>query len=53
MGGMSETQNMNIGAQFDPQQMKTVLGRNKPLPVGAFRNVDDYLGHIRALREKG
>lgn len=53
MGGMSETQNMNIGAQFDPQQMKTVLGRNKPLPVGAFRSVDDYLGHIRALREKG
>jgi hypothetical protein len=50
--GMSATHNMNTGQHFDPQQMKTVLGTNKPLPIGAFRNVDDYLGHIRKLRNK-
>ena len=48
--GMSATRNMNIGNHFDPQQMKTVMGSNKPLPIGAFRSVDDYLAHIRKLK---
>ncbi len=51
--GMAATHNMNIGERFDPQQMQTVVGSNKPLPIGAFRNVDDYLNHIRKLRCKG
>jgi len=50
--GLAETRNMNIGPSFDPHQMQTVLGRNKPLPIGAFPSIDDYLAHIRALREK-
>ncbi len=49
-GGLAETANMHIGSKFDPNQMKTVLGRNKPLPIAAFRSVDDYLTHIRKLR---
>lgn len=49
---MAETRNMNIGPSFDPHQMQTVVGRNKPLPIGAFHRVDDYLAHLRALREK-
>jgi hypothetical protein len=51
--GLSETRNMNIGASFDPHQMQTMLGRDKPLPIGAFRSVDEYLAHLRALRDKG
>jgi hypothetical protein len=50
--GMSETRDMNIGASFDPHQMKTVLGSEKVLPIGAFRNVDEYLTHLRTLRDK-
>jgi hypothetical protein len=50
--GLAETRNMNIGERFDPHQMKTVLGRDKPLPISAFLSVDDYLAHIRALRQK-
>jgi hypothetical protein len=48
--GLSKTANMNTGDKFDPNLMKTVLGRNKPLPIAAFRSVDDYLTHIRKLR---
>jgi len=48
--GMSETRNMNIGARFDPHQMQTVLAQGKPLPIGAFRSVDEYLEHLRVLR---
>jgi len=50
--GMAETRNMNIGPSFDPHQMQTVANRNKPIPIGAFRSIDAYLAHIRALREK-
>ncbi|MFO0566473.1 MAG: hypothetical protein U0263_12460 [Polyangiaceae bacterium] len=50
--GLAETRNMNIGRKFDPHQMQTVVGRKKPLPIGAFPNVGDYLAHIRKLREK-
>ncbi|MEZ4219961.1 MAG: hypothetical protein R3B13_03460 [Polyangiaceae bacterium] len=52
VAGMGDTRDMKIGAKFDPQQMKTVLGRNKPLPIAAFRSVDDYLTHIQGLRSK-
>lgn len=48
----SATRDVNTGQRFDPQQMKTVLGASKPLPIGAFRSVDDYLRHIRDLRDK-
>jgi hypothetical protein len=51
--GLSDTRNMNIGSSFDPHQMQTVLGSNKTLPIGAFRSVDEYLAHLRALRERG
>lgn len=51
--GLSETRDMNIGSSFDPHQMKTMLGSKKALPIGAFRSVDEYLAHLRALRERG
>jgi hypothetical protein len=51
--GMSDTRNMHIGASFDPHQMQTMLGSKKALPIGAFRSVDEYLAHLRALRERG
>lgn len=50
--GMSETRNMNIGSSFNPHQMQTVVRHDKPLPIGAFSRIDDYLAHVRALREK-
>jgi hypothetical protein len=49
--GLAETRNMHIGASFDPHQMETVVGSNKTLPIGAFRSVDEYLAHLRELRE--
>jgi hypothetical protein len=52
-GGLSVTRNMHIGASFDPHQMQTVLGGKKPLPIGAFRSVDEYLDHLRSLRKEG
>jgi hypothetical protein len=52
-GGLSDTRDMHIGASFDPHQMQTVLGSKKALPIGAFRSVDEYLAHLRALRERG
>ncbi len=51
-GSLAATRDVGTGQRFDPQQMKTVLGRDRPLPIGAFRDVDDYLKHIRSLRER-
>lgn len=53
VASLSATHDVRTGQRFDPQQMKTVLGKSKALPIGAFRNVDDYLRHIRALRAQG